>query len=241
MCTVSYLPQPNGGCIITSNRDETPDRNAIGLHSMERDQQRIVFPADPAAGGSWFAVASYGRIACLLNGAYQPFVPGPQYTHSRGQILLKAVASIDAHFEMSELLRTAPFTLVTADDKALHEYVWDGTELHIRDLDVAEPAFWSSVTLYPEDVRKWRKTMFDQWLLTDVVRSQEDIMRFHRYGGKEDQWNGFVMNRNERVRTLSITSAEKFGDRILVRHDNLISGDSITEELRIKTQDVVSD
>jgi hypothetical protein len=241
MCTVSYLPQSDGGCIITSNRDETPSRNAIKLGSQERDTQKILYPVDPGAGGSWFAVSSEGRIACLLNGAFHPFVPGPKYSHSRGRVLLRAVASADADFDMTELAKTAPFTLVISDARTLHEHIWDGEALHFREMDIHTPAFWSSVTLYPEDVRQWRRSMFDHWLAETQVQSQDGIMQFHRYGGKEDTWNGFVMNRDERVRTLSITSANRSRGFIHVRHDDLLSGDSIEKELHIMTQDVASD
>jgi len=241
MCTVSYLPLSAGGYIVTSNRDETPSRNAVGLRHLQADGQTIVFPVDPAAGGSWIAVSDQGRIACLLNGAYEPFRPDPKYTHSRGQVLLSAVSSVDPAFDDSVLALTAPFTLVLVEDMHLREYVWDADSLHVRTLDPAIPAFWSSVTLYPEDVRKWRKSMFEHWLSTHAEYSQEDIIDFHRYGGQEDGWNGFVMNREERVRTLSITSAQRSQTHMSLCHDDLIAENTIREQMEIIPQNVATD
>lgn len=242
MCTVSYLPLAYGGCIITSNRDETPKRNASEIRRKSTDGVTVLYPVDPGAGGSWIAIADHGRVGCLLNGAFEPITPDPKYTHSRGHILLDAMTNPADHlFDQDALQRTSPFTLVIADSGDLDEWIWDGDALHHTALDPGQPSFWSSVTLYPEEVREWRKSLFEKWLATHEEYVQKDIMKFHRYGSADDNWNGFVMNREERVRTLSITSVTCKGGLWSVRHEDLLSESTWAEELPVRSQDVETD
>ncbi len=243
MCTVSFLPLNDRGYIITSNRDEAPLRNASETRRVTGHRQHILYPVDPESGGSWFAISDRGRTVCLLNGAFAPFVPDPRFTRSRGLVLLDAVSFPSGNWltEEYDLTHTAPFTLVIAESDALIEQVWDGTRLVTHDLPMDTPAFWSSVTLYPEHVREWRRSLFHAWLEDHTHFNQESVMRFHRFGGSQDTWNGFVMNRQERVRTLSITSVLCRDDVMLFCHDNLISGETLQEEIHVTSQHVEKD
>lgn len=228
--------------MITSNRDETPLRNASEVRRARSDGHTLVYPVDPGAGGSWIAISDQGSVGCLLNGAFVAFTPDPKYTHSRGQVLLSALTrSVDVPFHPELLLLTAPFTLVMRRAYDLTEYVWDGDALHTSVLDPAAPGFWSSVTLYPEDVRAWRRSLFGKWLENHPSYAQEDIMEFHRYGSPEDAWNGFVMNREERVRTLSITSVKCNTEEITLCHHDLLADQTINERLEVINHDVASD
>ena len=228
---------------MTSNRDEAPHRNAIELRHQSRDTQELIYPVDPAAGGSWFCISNHDKIACLLNGAYVPFTPDPRYTQSRGIVLLDLVAndSIHTFLKTYDLMQTAPFTAVIASHRHVHELVWDGIKTHVREMDPGAPAFWSSVTLYPEEVRLWRKALFQGWVALHHDFDQETIMHFHQYGSKGDPWNGFVMNREERVKTLSITSAKRSTERIELHHADLTSGTSCIETLNLASSHVDKD
>jgi hypothetical protein len=243
MCTVSYLPRPGGGYILTSNRDESPRRNATEVRHHGENGFSLIYPVDPGAGGSWFCISDRDRTACMLNGAYEPFTPDPRYTQSRGKVLLDAMlaSSVRQFAEDYDLSYTAPFTLVIAEDAWLYQLIWDGTKLDQESLDHRRPAFWSSVTLYPEDVRKWRRTLFLQWLETHKTFDQKEIMHFHRYGSSEDPWNGFVMNREERVRTLSITSVQKQAREMHMIHEDLLSGQRHAEMVELIPADVAED
>ncbi len=240
MCTVSYLPLKGGGYLLTSNRDEAPHRNAIDIQRITVGDQSLLFPKDPHAGGSWFGVSDHDRVACLLNGAYVPFTPEARYTHSRGKVLIDILqyASLETFIEDYDLSLTAPFTLVLAEDGFLNELIWDGSSLNTRILDSSQPAFWSSVTLYPEDVRRWRKSLFEKWLAGHEEFDQDEIMGFHRYGSSDDNWNGFVMNRQERVRTLSITSVQKMNRSFVLKHTDLMSSETKSEILDLITANV---
>jgi hypothetical protein len=240
MCTVSYLPLKSGGYIMTSNRDEAPGRNAIDLRHETHGDHELIYPVDPGAGGSWFCISNHDRVACLLNGAYHPFIPDPKYTYSRGKVLLDLALSVSVEdfLKRHDLSKTAPFTTAIASANTLHELIWDGTKPYVTELDPGKTAFWSSVTLYPEPVRLWRKSLFEHWAALRKDFDQDSIMHFHQYGSKDDPWNGFVMNREERVKTLSITSALRDAHSILIQHTDLAGGISYSETLNLHTTHV---
>ena len=58
--------------LITSNRDEHIMRkNALAPAEQDINGKKVVFPKDPKAGGSWFAVAEDGAVVVFLNGAFR--------------------------------------------------------------------------------------------------------------------------------------------------------------------------
>lgn len=207
MCTVTFLPAADR-FYITSNRDESPGRQAKGLHSNHHlGYFPIHYPLDESSQGSWIALSESGRAVCLLNGAFEPFIPAPPYRLSRGQVVMAAaredsIRDFIAHFAFDGI---APFTLLVFEADTFIELVWDGFEKHIRDLDPGLPQLWSSVTLYPPNVREWRKSIFQSWLQDHPVFDQEAIIAFHQLK-RGDGSNDFIMNRNEVVKTLSVTS-----------------------------------
>lgn len=226
MCTVSYLPTPDG-FILTSNRDESPDRGISDVDNRPIGGSTVHFPRDPVAGGSWFAFAENGNVACLLNGAYEPYDRSRTFSISRGIVMLDSFRfdSPGDFVESYDFTDTAPFTLVLERGGIISEIVWDGQSTILTPLDAKRPQFWSSVTLYPEPVRKWRRKLFSEWLEQHDVFTQQDIMEFHQYGGKGDEHNDFVMNRGGIVQTLSISSVRANADAFIFRHINLDSPD----------------
>ena len=112
MCTVSYLPKSDG-YILTSNRDESPDRSITEIVSLPINGHLIHFPRDPLAGGSWLAVSESGQAACLLNGAFEPFDQSIKYRDSRGHVLLNSFEydGLEQVAKSYHLTDTAPFTL----------------------------------------------------------------------------------------------------------------------------------
>ncbi|HZV70976.1 MAG TPA: NRDE family protein [Saprospiraceae bacterium] len=207
MCTVTYIPF-QGIRFLTSNRDESPSRQSQGLISTHQpDQHSIYFPLDKDSGGSWIALSETGRAVCLLNGGYESFIPNPPYRMSRGQVVMDAVKAEDAfvYVETYDFTGIAPFTLLINEKDAFAELVWDGDEKHIRSLPTDKPQIWSSTTLYPPDVRAWRKSLFEKWISEKEFFESESIIQFHKMANGDQEY-GFVMNRNEVVRTLSITN-----------------------------------
>jgi hypothetical protein len=207
MCTVTFLPAAFQ-TFITSNRDESPDRQANELFTFQQDDQHTIhFPLDPLSEGSWIALAESGRVVCLLNGAYEAFIPLPGYRMSRGKVVTTAASTHDIKdfLENFPLHDVAPFTLIVYErPDQLRQLIWDGHKKTIEEPDSSLPHIWSSVTLYPPPVRAFRKSLFDQWLKATKDYDRESIMAFHRMA-HGDPANDFVMDR-QIVKTLSITS-----------------------------------
>ncbi len=224
MCTVTYLPAGENRFFLTSNRDESPLRRAETWQTEKTGSgETIHFPMDPLKGGTWFAVSDLGRAACLLNGASVSFEPDPRFTTSRGTVIPDYFQAnrpgqwiLEATFS-----GIAPFTLILFDGNGLTELTWDGNEKNTRDLEIDKPRIWSSVTLYPPEVRQWRQMLFQEWMDQTTKITPEKIMQFHRNGGQGDHENALVMNRDESVKTLSITSFESAQHHAVVHHLNL--------------------
>ncbi len=207
MCTVSFIPTPDS-FFITSNRDERPGRESAGLTSTHsHDQPHVYFPLDELSGGSWIALAETGRAVCLLNGAYESFTPNPPYRMSRGQVVMAAVRTEDlkTFIDTYHLEGIAPFTLLVFEETGFFELVWDGNQRHIRLLSKEKPQIWSSSTLYPEEVRLKRNQLFEEWIEQHETYNREEILQFHQLANGDPE-NDFIMNRNDLVRTLSITN-----------------------------------
>ncbi|HUR29968.1 MAG TPA: NRDE family protein [Saprospiraceae bacterium] len=209
MCTVTFI-HFNKTFFITSNRDESPGRNAKGLISNHfPGKVGIHYPLDEESGGSWIAMSDSGKVACLLNGAFEPFIPELSYRQSRGQVVVDAITEPDVKrfIETYPLDGIAPFTLLIFENGNFVQLAWDGTNKHIQPLSVTEPQIWSSVTLYPPHVRAWRKALFEKWIAQTEIFDRDSIIDFHQIANGDPD-NDFIMNRNEIVKTLSITSIE---------------------------------
>lgn len=237
MCTVSFLPLENRAFLLTSNRDESPDRNAEEwFETTSKTGEMLFFPKDPKSGGTWICVSNQGRMVCLLNGAYEPFDPDPKYQVSRGTIVLDFFnVESYANWEYQvDLSRVAPFTLVIYDGERFIQLVWNGQMKHIQTLDQSQTHFWSSVTLYPPEVRQWRKGLFTDWSGRNIPWKQNDIMAFHTHGGQGDKENDFVMNRDEVVKTLSVTSVLHTPENVQIQHRNLETGAHVKRNLHLR-------
>jgi hypothetical protein len=207
MCTVTFIPAAQH-FFITSNRDESPGRQSSGLISTHsREWNAIHFPIDELSGGSWIALADSGKAVCLLNGGFEPFIPEPPYRLSRGQVVIETASATNTRLFLEEfdLDRIAPFTLLVFEQQSLMQLVWDGKEKHFTALPTDQPQIWSSVTLYPRHVREWRKSLFEKWLAERDSFDRESIIAFHQMANG-DPGNDFIMNRNDVVKTLSVTS-----------------------------------
>ena len=94
MCTVSFISL-NNKFVITSNRDENILRPVAFAPQEEIiNGCKIIYPKDPKAGGTWFAINQSGAVAVLLNGAFEKHIPLNNYSKSRGLILLEVISKI---------------------------------------------------------------------------------------------------------------------------------------------------
>jgi hypothetical protein len=207
MCTVSYIATVDG-YILTSNRDEKKIRS---IATPPRVNNEIVYPQDPDKGGTWITLRADGISLCLLNGGFIAHVPTGNYVQSRGQIVLQLAQQtnvVKACYQIN-LNGIEPFTLIIATMQYVYELVWTGEVKNITQLEATKNYIWSSSTLYPEPIRVLRNNWFAQWQqqLAHTPTAQ-DAIYFHKHAGDGDTINGLMMNREDKVFTVSITQIQ---------------------------------
>ena len=208
MCTVTFIPVKEK-IFITSNRDEKQCRlSAIPPSVYRFSSGKILFPKDSNAGGSWFAVHENGNAIVLLNGGWEKHEPRLAYKKSRGLVLLDLIDSEKPfhRFLKYDLENIEPFTAIIWENGYLYEARWDGIQKYPDQLNGKLAHIWSSVTLYDEDARDRRKSWFARWLQENPEPMRDAILHFHQFSGEGDPQNDLMMNRNDIVFTVSITS-----------------------------------
>jgi|GEM_PF-19661 len=208
MCTVTFIPT-TGGFYLSSNRDESRDRAiAMPPKVYSGGSSGLIYPKDPDAGGSWIALKEGGTAAVLLNGAFLKHLRRPAYRASRGLILLEIIEQQDplAYFRQMDLEDIEPFTLILFFGGMLLDCRWDGYRRHELELNPARPYIWSSATLYDERVAKERRQWFEEWYRDKKRPGAADVIGFHRSAGNGDIRNNLIMNRDNKLFTVSVTS-----------------------------------
>lgn len=231
MCTVTFMPLGAQNFILTSNRDEHFSRSPQHISRVRRNEVDMIFPRDSGAGGSWIALSAKGWLACLLNGAFEKHAHLPPYRLSRGILLMDSFdyAEPDIFFNEYDMEGIEPFTLLLVREGALWECRWDGAHRFATELSFDEPHIWSSATLYPAAMREKRAGWFRQWLSRTDSISPESILELHLKGGEGDPFNDFVMNRDGKVQTVSITQVIRFAGKLEMRYLDLLRGRKSTE------------
>lgn len=224
MCTVSFVCS-NTKIIITSNRDEQVLRPAIAPKNYHINGKKIFFPKDPKAGGTWYAVDENANVLVLLNGASEKHLWNPPYRRSRGLIVLDLIGSpsvLKTWYEIN-LDNIEPFTLVSYENKQLHQLRWNGTDKETTVLDTTKNHIWSSSTLYEREIREQRAQWFYTFLDTKPVVTEAEMLQFHRYTETDNQNFGLVINRNDQLKTLSITQTVIEQNKIILVHHDLVA------------------
>ena len=234
MCTVSFIPVKDK-YIITSNRDEKLCRKIAVMPGMfEYNGQKLFFPKDTDAGGTWIVMKENGDAAVLLNGAFICHNAEPPYRLSRGIILLDIFSTEKPSviFTKIDLRDIEPFTLVLLENNCLYEFRWDGNEKYCKQLNASRPYIWSSATLYDGFVVKKREQWFASFLNDHPVPTQQDVLKFHHFTGDGDQQNDLLMTRNGMYTTFSITSILLTKDRGCIKYIDIINNTS--SEIKIE-------
>ena len=230
MCTVTFV-NSSGKIIITSNRDEKVLRpKAIEPKNYLIHHKNVFFPKDSKAGGTWYAVDENANVIVLLNGAAVKHVPKNHYRKSRGLILLDLIGSecITRYWNSIDLDDIEPFTLVVLENMELFQLRWDGEAKESIQLDETQSYIWSSSTLYPMEIRERRAQWFSAFLAGRQTVSESGMMDFHRYTEEGNPENGLVINRNEILKTLSITQTVIEKNKVVLRHLDLIQNEQFT-------------
>jgi uncharacterized protein with NRDE domain len=224
MCTVTFV-NSNGKYVITSNRDEKVLRpKAIEPKNYLIHHKNVFFPKDSKAGGTWYAVDENANVIVLLNGAREKHLLKDHYKKSRGLIVLDLIGSesILKTWHSIDLDNIEPFTLVVFENLELFQLRWDGERKETLQLDTAKNHIWSSSTLYPQEIRERRAQWFCSFLASKATVSEEEMLHFHRYTEEENAENGLVINRDDALKTLSITQSVIEKNKVILHHLDLI-------------------
>lgn len=225
MCTVSFV-NANGKIIITSNRDEKTLRpNAIEPKNYLINNKNIIFPKDKKAGGTWFAINENSTVLVLLNGATEKHFLKASYRKSRGLIVLELISSISVIEEWKniDLENIEPFTIVLFEEEKLFQLCWNEIEKNILELDTSQSYIWSSSTLYSKEIREKRASWFNTFLDTNPAVTSEELFNFHRYTEPDNTEHGLVINRNDALKTLSITQTVIEQNKVAIHYNDLIA------------------
>ena len=225
MCTVTFIPKKEGGFTLTQNRDVRPARFARLLVHEERGDAQIMYPKDSVAGGTWISASSNDRVFCVMNGAFQAHPMGGKYRMSRGLIALQFYDHDHSKlfFEQVNLEHIEPFTMIAFDQGLLYEFRWDGEKRYLLSKDPESEHIWASSTLYDAHWQGRRQFWFNQWLKEYPTRSSKEITAFHHLAGDGDSENDLVMNREDLVRTVSITMVERSKAKICLHLQSMVS------------------
>jgi uncharacterized protein with NRDE domain len=208
MCTVIFVPD-NNKYYFASLRDEDPKRAKATTPAL-RSNNGVTYlsPVDPVGGGTWVGVNELGHVIILLNGGFEKHCVNGPYTKSRGiivrELLDAAMPVVD--WMLMDMENIEPYTLVVWADNKLFQLVWDGTAKHRIRLATDTPHIWSSSTLYNNKIKMYREELFENWMATNPKLSKKSLLDF--FTAVADNENGFIMNRNERIKTLSYSFIE---------------------------------
>src|SRR5260370_39080341 len=95
MCTVSFLPSPQG-FYLAMNRDEQRDRfSALPPEIVELENHRVLFPREPT-GGTWISANDAGVCLALINWHRIKREPN-NGVRSRGEVIRKLAGISTSH------------------------------------------------------------------------------------------------------------------------------------------------
>lgn len=231
MCTVSYI-KTEDKVIITSNRDEKVTRGAaIAPQTYMVNNHKIIFPRDPKAGGTWFAVKDDDTIGVLLNGADKKHPHNPPYAKSRGLVLLDIISNDSPveYWNTIDLENIEPFTIVLYDNEKLYQMRWDGTNKNTIELNAEQSYIWASATLYSEEIQAKRKNLFSEFLNNTKNPDKDSILDFHLFTEGNDKENGLVIDRYGILKTVSVTQFVQHKNKVDVYYKDLMSGSEKTK------------
>ena len=198
MCTVTLIPTGANNFVLTSNRDEAPNRTTLSPDFYNIKDTKLLFPKDELAGGSWIGVSEKQQVLCVLNGGFGMHERKASYRLSRGVVMkdLLIADNLDKAINDYNLEGIEPFTLVIVEwDSSMEfkELVWDGNNKHFQELPLA-PKIWSSSSLYNSEMKKERLQWFDAFKGEHHL-SSNSILEFHKSAGEGNEDYGVIMDR----------------------------------------------
>ncbi|NIK91320.1 NRDE family protein [Mangrovimonas sp. CR14] len=236
MCTVTLVAIGDSGFVLTSNRDEDPQRETIAPKIYFKEGVTIWCPKDKVAGGTWIGLSDKQRVICLLNGGFTRHKRLDKYKMSRGVVVKELLIADNflnciSKFDFSHI---EPFTIVAADwndSLCFFEIVWDGLEVHQKELEL-KTHIWSSTTLYDEQMKSERHQWFKEFKEGHSL-NEKSLLKFHKTYNLNKEY-GIIMDRGF-VKTTSITQIVMKKEEIKTKFLNLQEEDSMVHEIFSKT------
>ncbi len=199
--------------------------NALEPKNYLINNKKITFPKDNKAGGTWYAIDEFSNVLVLLNGAEEKHVLKDNYRKSRGLIVLDLI-SCNSPFQAwktIDLENIEPFTIVLFENQKLYQLRWNEIEKNNKELDANESYIWSSSTLYSKEIREQREQWFHTFLDTKPMVNEEELFHFHRYTEVENTEHGLIINRNNSLKTLSITQSIIEKNKVIINYSDLVA------------------
>ncbi|NQX86359.1 MAG: NRDE family protein [Flavobacteriaceae bacterium] len=223
MCTVTLIPLRNNDFVLTSNRDESPNRVALPPDFYKYNNRQLLYPRDEQSKGSWIAVSDNKRLICLLNGGFENHSRKLKYRLSRGVVVKELLVTddIERAITVYDFDDIEPFTMVVVEwqtNLKFYELVWDGNFRHFKRLPL-NARIWSSSTLYDINMRTEREFWFDRFI-KDKDLNAEIMFQFHSETEIKNKDFGVIMDRGF-VKTTSITSVRKIDERLEMHYKDL--------------------
>src|SRR5262245_25767634 len=149
MCTVSFLPRPEG-FYLAMNRDEKRDRfAALPPDVVQLESHRAIFPREPT-GGTWISVNDAGICLALINWHRIQREPN-NGALSRGEVVRRLAAKsssdeIAAAVKKLPLRKLRPFRLIAVAprEKRVTEWRWNLQRLTRHDHEWQRQHWFSS-------------------------------------------------------------------------------------------------
>lgn len=208
MCTLTFYPLSNSEFVLTSSRDEAPDRATFFPEVYTHNSLEMLYPKDAVAGGTWIGASTRKRMLSLMNGGFIAHKRKDKYRLSRGVVVLNLLEteSVKDFLDEFDFTDIEPFTIILLDGKDkpnLLQIVWDESNLHIKSLEI-RPYIWSSSPLYTPEMQKIREEWYEKFLTDNRLARPSDLWQFHHSAGGEDKEVSLRIDRGY-VRTKSIT------------------------------------
>ncbi len=237
MCTITLFPLSGNkkGFVLTSNRDEAVERETLPPDFHENGGRIMLFPKDSVAGGTWIGVSDRQRLVCLMNGGFEKHQRAHSYRQSRGIVVrdLLAAESSAKFIESYDFFGIEPFTIVLVDWKeqlSFMQVVWDGQQLHSKQLPLKEH-IWSSAPLYSPEMREIRQTWFQDWAKKEGL-SAESMLKFHHEAGIGNKELDLIIDRGF-LKTQSISQVIYAGNEITFSYEDLSNQKILVKNWRI--------
>lgn len=234
MCTVLFIPKGNS-YFLASLRDENPGRlKAFTPHIQLMDGLEILSPVDALAGGTWIGINGLGNAIVLLNGAFENHERKKNYGRSRGLIVKEMLGSVNTMLAwgLMGLQDIEPCTLIVFFCGNLYQLTWDGQQKHELKLPNGQCHIWSSSTLYDKNAKQYRSELFEQWAKSNTIISYKSVLDF--FESYTEDMNGFIMNRNETIKTLSYSFVEIGKQGCVMHYHDFIANEVAIKELAFK-------